>query len=152
MFINIHSDIVFLVMPRVPAMMIVQHGGAFMALQSELLEVTATKIGRALFGSALHGVLGEMLQTTIDQAVGEVLKLDLINSEIFLNAQKKVMGYLLENQFVKVLPDKRMVKLHYRGRQFHRPVRCLLEQMEAAFIGGMKGAATACGDLVPLFC
>jgi len=64
-FIQIHADIVFLVLPKEATEKIVQHVGPFTEIESELAEASASRLGMALFGTALHSVLGETRTRTL---------------------------------------------------------------------------------------
>ena len=151
-FIRVHADIIFLVLPKEPTEKILQHIGSFSAVERELAQAASSRVGMALFGQALHSVLGESVQVKIDKAVNKLLQLVAIGRADIADAQKSVLKELEATEFIRNLPHKRKVQMSYHNRAFVMHVRCLQEHVEACFVSALKGRACACKELPSLFC
>ena len=151
-FIAVHSDVVYAVLPREDVAIVLAHKGSFGLIKHNLIATVQSKLGQLLFGACLHGVLSEVVRDMIDEPLTELLKKDKITVQSCREAQASVHDKIMAIGYMALLPDKRFVEMSYRGRPFTKPVKCLMEQVECTFAAALRGRATACGDLVPLFC
>lgn len=86
-FIHQHRDIIYLVLPLEATKRILAHTGSCCAVQPQLLLASQSRLGMALFGSCLHGVLGEKVQFDIEQGIVALVLLGKVTAARLVLAQ-----------------------------------------------------------------
>ena len=150
-FIHQHRDVIFLVLPMEATQQILMHKGHFCGVERQLLQASQSRLGMALFGACLHGVLGERVQFCIEQGIVALLGEGTITAASMQLAQNRVLKDLMGFSFTTMLQEKRSVRFCYRGRPFHLTVKSLAEEVELSFACWLKDWASAC-RLIPALC
>jgi len=151
-FVHSNRDIAFLVLPQQVTEKVLAHTGNFSNVEADLVTLCQTRLGTALFGSALHGVLAERVQKKIDEAFVQLVAGGTVSKTSFSKAHVACAKDLLSQPYIKLLPEKRLIALTYRGLKFNWPVKSVVEQVEACFVAKLKTLARDAGVLTALCC
>jgi len=126
-FLAIHRDLVGLLLPLDLLDRIVEETGKWTAVRDELVAVCATNLGKRLFGFALANVLASCVEEMATAQVGKFLTGKKVLLASVQNLKRNLLEKIMAIPQVAELPDRRVIKVPYRGITFSLKINSVAE-------------------------
>ena len=151
-FLSIHRDLVALLLPMDKLDRVMQETGGWRAVKDDLACICDTILGKRLFGFALASVLASCVGDVAQDHVSKFLTGKKVRLASVQNLKKNLLDKNTAIPHVAELPDRRIVKVVYRGISTSIKVNSIAEEISLRVDAELKTVAVVSGQLTPLFC
>ncbi|CAK0862384.1 unnamed protein product [Prorocentrum cordatum] len=140
-FLESHSDIAYLVLPRESVERLLQ-ASTWTEVHGDLAQAVERKIGMSLFGSGLRSVQNEVVERTLEESADALFNSkDKVTPASLLKAKQAAYTLLTGKDVLKKLEDKRVVQITYLFQKLSIPVKTLNDHIDHVFAARWKSNA-----------
>ncbi|CAK0857358.1 unnamed protein product, partial [Prorocentrum cordatum] len=150
-FLESHSDIAYLVLPRESVERLLQ-ASTWTEVHGDLAQAVERKIGMSLFGSGLRSVQNEVVERTLEESADALFNSkDKVTPASLLKAKQAAYTLLTGKDVLKKLEDKRVVQITYLFQKLSIPVKTLNDHIDHVFAARWKSNAVRAKIVPALF-
>lgn len=153
-FTDLNKPLIELLLPKQALNKVLSCSSDWSSVSAELLQlVTECNLGRHLFEGSMAQVKAKDIETMISDAIKETFDIDeTVTEEQVREAKRKVVHELHCAAGADFVPQKREVKLNYRGQEVPVKIGGIPEEVDLKFSAAIKGIAVRESQLQKLWC
>ena len=151
-FLTIHRDMVALLLPMDKVDRVLEETGRWSVVRDELVAICDTVLGKRLFGDTLAKVLASTVEDIAQDHVSKFLTGKKVLLASVQTLKKNLLDKIMAVPHVAELPDRRKIRVSYRGIHTSMKVNSIAEEISLRVDAELKTVAVVSGLLPPLFC